>query len=320
MIRFFDVESESFLNFKEEDIIPPYFNGGIKIKSKYYRVLFDKQDKIYYVFASSKKKSDIEAFKIDNENKYVIQTKLNNHIYGVTYGTRKNIPFSDKPEINVGDKCICGNLKECSVVGKDNRGYYYIKHYSKGNHDYLVSHWFDVFPIIENPAVIERNENLVSYSNTTIESIIHRVVHFGVDFNPEYQRGDVWNEDQKVKLIDSIFKNINIGSVVFAEKSWFSNNVISEMYEVVDGKQRITAILEYIQNKFQYKGKYFYEISNISRNEFLESQILVGEIKLRKSNGKDEYDRSNVIKQFIRLNECGTTMDKEVIEKAKGMI
>lgn len=332
MIKFFDVNKNTFLNFTKEDIAKSY-REYIKIKNKYYVHIYDKQDDIYYLFYSSSKQDDVANYKIDPENEYVIKISLNNEIYLNTYGVRKTISFYPKMELNIGDKCLCGCFTNCSIIGKDMRGYYYIKHYPSkyniernpecaSNASYSVHHWMSVYPIIENPATIEFSRDMIKYSNQCIFGIINKIIHFGVDFNPEYQRGDVWTEEQKVKLIDSIYKNINIGAIVFVEKMWHNNKnqVTSDMFEVLDGKQRLTAIFEYMQSKFPYKGKYYYELSPLTRNLFEEQQVLIGELMLFKNNGQSFYNKNYVLEQFIRLNECGTTMKQETIEKAKDIL
>ena len=131
--------------------------------------------------------------------------------------------------------------------------------------------------------------------------------------NPEYQRGNVWTVEQEEKLIDSIFKQINIGAFVFVEKDWACNgDVVDDMYEILDGKQRLTAILHFVEGKIKYNGLCYHEMSRYNQFFFEDTQILMGELKFR-----DEYDKKKVLENFIRLNECGSTVDSSVIEKAK---
>jgi uncharacterized protein with ParB-like and HNH nuclease domain len=44
--------------------------------------------------------------------------------------------------------------------------------------------------------------------------------------NPEYQRGFVWKEEHKLKLIDSIFNGIEIGKMVFVRLPWKENSYL----------------------------------------------------------------------------------------------
>ena len=325
MKKFFDIVTGKFIDLNENDMIR--YNNGIKIKSKYYSALFDCQEKICYIFNTVKTKKELDEYIIDPENKYVIQIKLNNQIYHDTCNVRTTISFPKNNELNIGDKCHVGALTNCSIIGKDIRGYYYIKYYAaaweiaknpelKNRPEYRVCHWSEVFPALDNPVIIEFQESNIRYQNLCIETLVTNYFKFGIDINPEYQRGKVWSEEQQIKLIDSIYKNINIGSICLVEKKWFENHdIVSDMYEILDGKQRLTTIIDYISGKFKYKDAYFHELAPYTRDRFYDQQILVGELLLDK-NKNYQYNKKLVLEQFIRLNECGTSMYKSIIDKA----
>ncbi len=57
---------------------------------------------------------------------------------------------------------------------------------------------------------------------------------------PKYQRGSVWKESQKQKLIDSMYKGFPFGSILLYEKG--------NEYQIIDGLQRSTTIIEYVKN------------------------------------------------------------------------
>lgn len=81
-----------------------------------------------------------------------------------------------------------------------------------------------------------------------------------IDMNPDFQRNLVWSNFQKSRLIESILLRIPLPMFYFAED--FEGKL-----SVVDGLQRISAIKEFMDNKFplkdlQYlnescKGRYF---------------------------------------------------------------
>jgi len=61
---------------------------------------------------------------------------------------------------------------------------------------------------------------------------------------PEYQREkELWSQEAKIRLIDSIFKDIDIPKLYF-------NLNDKKQYEVVDGQQRLWAIWEYLSNQY----------------------------------------------------------------------
>src|SRR5947209_6429955 len=62
---------------------------------------------------------------------------------------------------------------------------------------------------------------------------------------PEYQREkELWSQEAKIRLIDSIFKDIDIPKLYF-------NLNDKKQYEVVDGQQRLWAIWEYLSNQYR---------------------------------------------------------------------
>lgn len=63
---------------------------------------------------------------------------------------------------------------------------------------------------------------------------------------PPFQRPEVWTTEQKIKLIESIFCEISIGSFIFVS----SMNAPEVDGWLIDGQQRLTAIRDFIQGEF----------------------------------------------------------------------
>jgi hypothetical protein len=61
-----------------------------------------------------------------------------------------------------------------------------------------------------------------------------------INLNPSYQRGDVWGTPARQLLIESILRGIPLPSVILLQPEG-----PRAAYEVVDGKQRLTAILRF---------------------------------------------------------------------------
>ncbi|NJD68810.1 MAG: DUF262 domain-containing protein [candidate division NC10 bacterium] len=72
--------------------------------------------------------------------------------------------------------------------------------------------------------------------------------------NRSYQRKLVWSVDEKRQLIDSILKGYPIPLILLAERPDVHG---SGRFEIVDGIQRFNAIFTFIENYFDYEGKYF---------------------------------------------------------------
>ncbi len=100
-----------------------------------------------------------------------------------------------------------------------------------------------------------------------------------VFMNPDYQRpGNIWSEEKKQLLIDSVINWFDIPKLYFHE---FPEPRLIEgkkrRYAVVDGKQRLLAIWEFIDNKFPLPDKFEYlpdpsiDLSNLTYGELAES-------------------------------------------------
>jgi hypothetical protein len=64
----------------------------------------------------------------------------------------------------------------------------------------------------------------------------------GFDWNREYQRSKAWNLEKQQKLIESILKNLSIGTLILKKRS--------NVFEVLDGQQRLETIFSFIEGKF----------------------------------------------------------------------
>ena len=137
-----------------------------------------------------------------------------------------------------------------------------------------------------------------------------------------YQRDFVWSLNEKQLLIESIYNNIEIGKIIIRKRSWdyVENRVKCGIIEntsfkdIVDGKQRLNAILGFVMNEFpDLNGFYFKDLSNSAQNNFMNFQsVSYGEI------GENATDKTvQVI--FLNINFAGVQMSKEHIDFVKSI-
>ncbi len=70
--------------------------------------------------------------------------------------------------------------------------------------------------------------------------IINELATSDINLTPSYQRGDVWTTNDRQALIESILRGIPLPSIILREVG------ASDPQEVVDGKQRLTALLRFV--------------------------------------------------------------------------
>ncbi|KAJ7068337.1 hypothetical protein C8F01DRAFT_1117794 [Mycena amicta] len=99
---------------------------------------------------------------------------------------------------------------------------------------------------------------------------LHDLIHDGaIDLNPPYQRDVVWPQAKQALLIDSIFRNISIPSIVFAVVKDEEGELIRVC---VDGKQRLTSIQRFLCGQLPYKmsrNKHYYFTSPSAKQRLL---------------------------------------------------
>jgi len=104
----------------------------------------------------------------------------------------------------------------------------------------------------------------------------------GLIVNRKYQRKLVWTRVEKQYLIDSVLNDYPIPLILLADSSVHDKQV----FEIIDGMQRLNAIFSFIENSFSVNGKYF-DISEFTRARQASEQGHFLEIEKK---GNDFYD------------------------------
>lgn len=79
----------------------------------------------------------------------------------------------------------------------------------------------------------------------TVEQLLVLKKNNMLGVNPEYQRGAVWNDTQKKKLIDSIFRGYPLPLIYLHHITRDVAGMRREDLEIIDGRQRLDAIHEF---------------------------------------------------------------------------
>ncbi|AWG50884.1 DUF262 domain-containing protein [Mycobacteroides abscessus subsp. abscessus] len=134
---------------------------------------------------------------------------------------------------------------------------------------------------------------------------------------PEYQRQAVWPERAKVSLMETILLGYPIPEIYLAyETSPDGYQTVS----VVDGQQRLTALLDYLENRYaldeledkdiseKYEGKYFRDLPAEVRTEFFQYRFPIR----RLSNLDEEFVRAI----FARVNRVNMVLTAQELRNA----
>lgn len=86
----------------------------------------------------------------------------------------------------------------------------------------------------------KQRELVTSVVDYNLQGLTDLVVDKAIDLDPSYQRRLRWDEKRQSKLIESFLMNVPVPPVFLNEDEYGS-------YSVIDGKQRITAISNFMR-------------------------------------------------------------------------
>lgn len=133
----------------------------------------------------------------------------------------------------------------------------------------------------------------------------------GLNINPDFQRGHVWTKEQQTAFLEFWFRGGVINNAIYFNCPRFTSGAVSfDKFVLVDGKQRLQAILDFLDNKIRIFGHYFKEF---------EDKIGVGTIRLRFCVA-ELATRKEILEWYISINAGGTPHTKEELNKVRALL
>jgi hypothetical protein len=139
-----------------------------------------------------------------------------------------------------------------------------------------------------------------------------------------FQRNYVWSKKNQIQLIESIVMGYPIPEI-YIWNTGTDENTGDTRYSIVDGQQRTGAVFQYILNHFKLtdsalnkessyytriKGKYFKDL-DIEDKKAIWAYAF--SIRLVKNN----VDRDDIVKMFLRLNSNNLTLNPQELRNAE---
>lgn len=170
----------------------------------------------------------------------------------------------------------------------------------------------------------QMNFSNASVPVTSVLNSINTVNFGGLDLQPTYQRGYVWKDDFKDKLIYSIVKSYPTGNI--SVRVLKKPNAKGAKSEVVDGQQRLTTIRDFVSNQYIIKSEWSKKIIEVIKNYYESAGVqdeavdkLVkklnnkGNVRL-KFNDLPEIIKGNINSYNIPMTYIADATDQQVRE------
>jgi len=99
------------------------------------------------------------------------------------------------------------------------------------------------------PQLIPTGHYRINTHVSMLKGTIDRYIkEYGLNLDPDFQRGHVWNMKQRVAYVEFILQGGKTNPIYFNHTAWMKS-MDGEMV-IVDGKQRLTSLLMFLNDEF----------------------------------------------------------------------
>lgn len=130
-----------------------------------------------------------------------------------------------------------------------------------------------------------------------------------LDMDPDFQREHVWTETQQIRYLEFRFRGGKSGRDILWNSPGFKSGSLEPMV-LVDGKQRIQALLRFLHNEIPVFGSLYSEYTDKLHHMQHDFIFVVNDLKTRKE----------VLQWYIDLNAGGTPHTDDEINKVQELL
>lgn len=230
---------------------------------------------------------------------------------------RRPIPIPEVRRLHVGQRLEIGNLRQCTVVGlREDEQVVVVRHVDKASRDnprdkvaYDCWYWHDTVPLDtvgeENRFSAETVFAKVRTTTRVLDALVQWWLRQDLQDDTVYQRGYIWADADKDRFIDSVFEEAPLGSIVILNRKY----PVSD--ELVDGKQRLNCLVEFMTSQRAYRGVYWHQLSPADRRVVEDRTVPVMELE------EGQVSPVDVCDIFLRINAAGVPQTEEHLERVR---
>ena len=149
----------------------------------------------------------------------------------------------------------------------------------------------------------------VSVSWDDLVDHLARYQDMGLQMNPDFQRGHVWTERQQVAYVEYALRcGVGGREIFFNHPDWLGDSKRGGDFVLVDGLQRLTSILKFLNNDLPVFGGNFYR-------DYTDSLSWVDHVFY--FNVNNLKTREEVLTWYLEMNSGGVVHSEEELERVR---
>lgn len=221
-----------------------------------------------------------------------------------------------------------GFLSDCVVAAVFDEGRCVIVDHTRVDHNYgnpITTHhaltgfpWTECFrPVPSGPNKASIREQLgdpvarPDLHTRQLGGIIRAALKGDYVDDPDFQRGYVWTQRDKEAFLEALFAGRPIGSFIFVD---YPYEVHQGAQVVLDGKQRLSALTEFMCSQVPVFGKYIHELSPGDRDYIRGVTVQVGVLSAT------DVSRADLLRVFLEQNTAGVPQSEEHLEHVRKLL
>lgn len=134
---------------------------------------------------------------------------------------------------------------------------------------------------------------------------------FNLEMCPDFQRGHVWTKKQQIAFIEFVIRGGLTGkSIYFNFPDWMGDYNPKDRMVLVDGLQRLTAVLRFMDDKLPILGGYRKSQITGTRWNNIYFRFHINNLKTR----------AEVLKWYLEMNSGGVVHSKKELDRVQQLL
>lgn len=136
----------------------------------------------------------------------------------------------------------------------------------------------------------------------------------GLDMSPDFQRGHVWSEAQRVAYLEAALTGMEVSrQILFNHTSWEFGGDFPRPFgtmQILDGLQRVETVRRFLRGEVRVFGRTYPEFSGVLRDQMSSFKIRILNLP----------DRAAVLQLYLQINSGGTPHSASELARVRSLL